>query len=660
MQDWQDVCPAAPKLASPVQVADKQPRPRLGERLRYAFDNTMARGTPALIGWLVAATATLVVLFSIVVLLGDFAPERADGDRPGVIRQLFNSLLHAMDPGTVAGDDGKWPFLALMLLLTIGGLLIVSALIGVLATGLDRKIEELRKGRSVVLERDHTLVLGWSETVYTVLRELAIANENERDPSVVILADRDRVEMEDLIRTKVGDLRNTRVVCRTGSPVDLADLSVAAPAAARSVIILSPDGEEDPDAHVIKALLALTRSPSRRADPYRIVAEIHDPTNLEAARLVGGDEAVLVDKRETISRLLVQSARQKGASLVYNDLLDFEGDEVYMHRDPALDGRTFGDALLAYEDCAVIGVRAFGDVSLNPPADTEIVPGSEIVAIAEDDERLARATVVAATGEVHEDAIVAAPPRPDAPAQVLILGWNGRTAAVINEFARYLSPGSSVKVVAGFPPAAEAVASECSECGELELSVEVGNTTSRRTLDALGVMAYEHVIVMPYSDQLDHQRADARTLVTLLHLRDIIAAADGAGGAPTLTSEMLDDRNRELAQVTRVDDVIVSDRILSLMLTQLSENERLAAVFGELFAADGSEIYLRPAGEYVLLGREVTFATVVAAASRRGEVAVGYRVPGDSDEPRGYDLNPPKSRRVAFHEDDRVIVLAED
>lgn len=641
---------------------DQRRRASIRERLRYAFDNTMAAGTPALIGWLVAATGLLVVLFSIVVLLGDFAPESEEGERPGVIRQLFNSLLHAMDPGTVAGDDGKWPFLVLMLLLTIAGLLIVSALIGVLATGLDRKIEELRKGRSVVLERDHTLVLGWSETVFTVLAELAIANENEPDPSVVILADRDRVEMEDAIRAKLPDLRNTRVICRTGSPVDLTDLRIASPEGARAVIILSPEGEGDPDAQVIKTLLALTRSPGRRDDPFRIVAEIHDPSNMEAARLVGGDEAVLVDKRETISRLLVQSSRQRGASLVYTDLLDFEGDEVYMHRDPSLDGRPFRDALLAYEDCAVIGVRAFGEVSLNPPADSEIVPGSEIVAIAEDDSRLSAAS--RARPELDEEAIVAAPRPPDEPARVLILGWNARTGSVINEFARYLAPGSLVRVVADFALAREAVERECSECEGLALEVEVGNTTDRRTLERLGIAGFDHVIVMPYSDQLDHQRADARTLVTLLHVRDIVGRTGngdggGDGGAPTLTSEMLDDRNRELAQVTRVDDVIVSDRVLSLMLTQLSENERLAAVFAELFAAEGSEIYLRPAAEYVRLGRQISFATVVEAAARRGEVAVGFRVTGDPDDPRGYDLNPPKSRRVSFHEDDRVIVLAE-
>src|SRR5919199_410626 len=214
------------------------PKPSLRQRLRYAFDNTMARGTSALVFWLVVATGILIVFFSAIVLIAGLAPK---GDHHGVIGQLFRSLLHAMDPGTIAGDAGKWPFLVAMLLLTIGGLLIVSALIGVLATGLDRKLDELRKGRSA---------------------ELAIANASEKDPSVVVLADHDRVEMEDAIRAKLdGGMGSTRVVCRTGSPVDLADLQVASPQTARSVIVLSPESDPDPDAQVIKTILALTRSP---------------------------------------------------------------------------------------------------------------------------------------------------------------------------------------------------------------------------------------------------------------------------------------------------------------------------------------------------------------------------------------------------------------
>ena len=84
----------------------------------------------------------------------------------------------------------------------------------------------------------------------------------------------------------------------------------------------------------------------------------------------------------------------------------------------------------------------------------------------------------------------------------------------------------------------------------------------------------------------------------------------------TITSEMLDDRNRELAEVTKVDDVIVSDKLISLLVTQISQNDHLTAVFDELFTAEGSELYMRPAGDYVRLGHPTSFRTLVESASR--------------------------------------------
>jgi ion channel POLLUX/CASTOR len=634
--------------------------PSLRQKLRYRFDNTMSRGTPALVGWLGVLTVVLVALFTAIVLIGGLAPAGDDGHKSGIVGQGFKTLLHALDPGTVAGDTGKWPFLLAMFGITIGGLFVVSALIGVIATGLDNKIQELRKGRSFVIEHDHTLILGWSETVFTILSELAIANESERNPVVVILSELDRVEMEDHIRAKVASTGRTRVVCRSGSVIDLADLAVVNPQGARSIIVLSP-ADDDPDAQVIKTVLALTRGPARREEPYHIVAEIENPENLEAARLVGGDETVLVDKSETVSRLIVQTSRQSGLSIAYTELLDFEGDEIYFREDPALVGRSFGDALHAYEHCTVIGLRdSAGRVRLNPPPDLEMGVGDSVIAIAEDDEQLFAAVAGSVNGNVDDAAIVTAAPRRPKPQRTLILGWNKRAAAVINELDDYVVPGSSVVVVASWPDAAGVIERECAELVNMTVEFKDGDTTERRLLDSLEPSGYDHVIVLCYSDLMSAQRADARTLVTLLHLRDI---ASRSGVNFTITSEMLDDRNRELAEVTQVDDVIVSDKLISLLLTQISENHHLTAVFDELFKAEGSELYMRPAGDYVKLDRPTSFRTLVESARRRGEIAIGYRqVSGAADggSGLGVHVNPPKSREVVFAEADRVVVLAED
>ena len=116
-------------------------------------------------------------------------------------------------------------------------------------------------------------------------------------------------------------------------------------------------------------MLAITNNPQRRAEPYHIVAEIRDPKNMEVARMVGRDEVELVQVSDLISRIIAQTCRQSGLSIVYTELLDFGGDEIYFHAEPALVGKSFGEALLAYEESAVIGLHRAGERAAAQPAD---------------------------------------------------------------------------------------------------------------------------------------------------------------------------------------------------------------------------------------------------------------------------------------------------
>ena len=648
---------AAAKRAasSPARTTTRGPsasaEPGRRARLRYAFDSSMSRGPNALIWYLGAAVVLVILTFALLLLVVGAGPTS------NPITAIYNVALHTIDAGTQGNDTGT-TYIVLNLFVTFAGIFIFSAFIGILANSIDIRLQELRKGRSRVLERDHTLILGWSESIFKVISELAIANESRAKPRIVVLAERDKVEMEDALRERVPDLRGTKVVCRTGSPISMPDLDLVNQREARSVIVLAPE-HPDPDPAVIKTILALTRGAGRSAVPYHIVAEIQEARNVEVARLAGGGEAIVLDKGLTVSRLIVQTSRQSGAAFVYQDLLDFAGDEIYLRLDASLEGRTYGEALLAYESCSVIGIcDKAGAVKLNPATSRTIGAGDQIIAIAEDDTVLA--APAAFRGEPDASMVAEGPRRPEQAEATLVLGYNRRTPAVLAELDAYARPGARVELMASYPLAQEVLDDAVGELRELALATRVGDPTDRRQLDALDVARFDRVIVMSDASAPDRARADARVLVILLHLRDI---AERTGAQFTIVSEILDEADRALASVAEVDDIVVSEQVMSYLLAQISENPDLAKVFAELLGAKGSEVYMRPVEHYVVPGDQVSYATLVHAAREREETAIGYRVAAQAskaDADFGVVLNPPKTRLFTPAESDRLIVLAED
>jgi voltage-gated potassium channel Kch len=622
------------------------------DRLRYRVDEFFSRGTVALILALFLGSATLIFVFAVVAWLSGLG-----GDRP-FLRVLWMSILRTLDPGTMGGDEGSIPFLGAMLAVTLGGIFVISALIGIINSGIQGRLSELRKGRSRVIESGHTVILGWNQQVFTILSELIGANANQGGGIVVVLADRDKVEMDDEIRTRITDMRGTKIVCRSGSPVDLDEIDIANVQTSRSIIVLAPDADE-PDIEVIKTILAITNDPNRRPEPYHVVAELHEHSNLEATRLVGKDELEVVIVGDVVSRIIAQTCRQPGLSIVYGELLDFDGDEIYFSHQPALAGRTFGDALLAFDDATLIGLStADGRVLVQPPGATPIGPDDRVIVIAADDDRVALHDGPAVT--VDPDAIITCDPTPQPPEATLVLGWNRRVQQIARELDGYLTRGSSLTVVSDDPAAAAAVDELAASLERQKLTFIAKPPTDRRVLDQLDIAGFQHILAVSPTDRFDPQRADARTLVTLLHLRDI---ASTAGHPFSITSEMADVRNRTLAEVTRADDFIVSDRLISLLLTQIAENKRLNAVFTDLFDAEGTEIYLKPAADYVRAGSAVTYGTVVESARRYGQVAIGYRIrteSGDATRAYGVHVNPRKSSQVTLGTDDKIIVLAKE
>lgn len=627
----------------------------ISQKVRYRFDNLMSKGTIALIGWLGILSLMLVTAAGIVLSFTGIAQD--DGESMNFLEAAWKSLMRTLDPGTMGGDTG-WEFRIIMLLVTLGGIFIVSTLIGVLASGISSKLDELRKGHSFVVEKGHTLILGWSEKVFPIISELLIANENQKHPVIVILGDKDKVEMEDEVKTKNPDTKNTRVICRSGSTIDQNDLGIVNPHDSRSIIILASDGS-DPDISVIKTILALTNNPKRRKEPYHIVAEISDHKNKEVAEMIASGEVTLIHTEDLISRVIAQSCRQSGLSVVYTELLDFDGDEIYFQEEPGLTGKTLQDAVMSYEDSAVIGIR-FNDgvIKINPPMDTVFSSGDKVVAISKDDDtiKLSGRTDF----NIDPGNLSAGTERKPDVEHTLILGWNCKACNIAKELDNYLATSSTITIVAEGGGVESQVNDLKTKLNNQAVEFISGNISDRDMLDSLSLQKFNHIILLSYSDTLPEQEADSKSLITLLHLRNI---EEKTGYDFTIVSEMMDIRNKELAEVTEADDFIISNKLISLMLSQLSENKELKGVFDNLFDADGSEIYVKPVTDYVKSDVAVNFYTLCESAARKGEIAFGYRINEFShnvDKAYGVVVNPKKSDMVTYTDKDKLIVIAED
>ena len=355
---------------------------------------------------------------------------------------------------------------------------------------------------------------------------------------------------------------------------------------------------------------------------------------------------------DLIARITAQTCRQSGLSVIYSNLIQFEGDEIYFKEQEDLQGKTYKEILSKYDTSSIFGFFSQGKALINPPMDTVYQKGDQLIAISEDDD-----TVVAdGQNQVEIKSHLFNEYKSSAKKieKTLLLGWNKNASTIITELDEYVSKKSSVHILCEEEINLSGIAVK-----NLSLKSQIGKITRRKVLEEIHPENFDHIILLS-NNEIEIQESDAQTLICLLHLRNI---GSKYNKSLSIVSEMRDLRNREIGLVTRADDFIIGDNIISLMLSQLSENKELKHVFDNLFNSEGSEIYLKPMEDYIKTGERVNFYTLIEVAAQRNETAIGYRkieFKESSKDNFGVVINPKKSEEVLFTDKDYLIVLSEN
>ncbi|EGB11092.1 hypothetical protein AURANDRAFT_22280 [Aureococcus anophagefferens] len=597
------------------------------------------------------------------------------------------SAAGRLDPGSARGVLTRVVAVAV----SLGGMFVTALLLGIVSEQITEKVEHYRKGKSDVLESGHTVILGWSDKLFGVLEQLCLANESLGGGVVVLLSDKPKEEQEDALAQQVPETRGTTVICRQGSPLVREHLDKVSAEHARSVVVLSDDTlradlcADQADARSLRVALSFV-SEARHCAPASdrcIVMEMQDVDNEPLVQLVGGDHVETIVTHDLIGRLMIQSARHPGLAQVWSMLLGFDGCEFYIKHHAELDGVSFGDAFLRFDDAVPIGViQGSGKdatIWVNPEDDLVLRPGDKLIVIAEDDDTYAPRTrplevevASPSDGDLRtfrdDRALSMDDDNAERPECVLFCGWRRDMDDIVQVLDEFVTPGSELHIFCELPAEAQAerlreqraTRKRPLELSNLTVYHSEGLLCSRRDLEEkLPISSLSSIVILAEeSEDLDATSKDSQALTTLLLLRDIHAcdATDAVHAA--IISEILDSRTSKLIADAQISDYVLSNDLVANALAMIAEDRTVNKLLKILMESEGSEFYIRRAADLVDVGRKQSFFDVMRAARlafRGPEIAFGYVRAGE--EPV---LNPPRKRELKrWLKTDSFIVLAE-
>lgn len=251
-----------------------------------------------------------------------------------------------------------------------------------------------------------------------------------------------------------------------------------------------------------------------------------------------------------------------------------------------------------------------------------------------------------------------------------MIGWSFKSAAIIREFADYIIEGSQIHVLLKKPTVEQVAEIEAlnQELDTIEVTLLQKDCLNIEDLMSVRPFEYDNIIILAGNahgdSQIDAGRVDSENIVALLLLRRIFSQYPMESKSTKLITEILDSQNDDLVAKAGVQDVIISNRLVSMIMAQISESPDIEKVYDDIFQEDGSEIYLKPADLYFkTLPDKVSFADMMAIAQERGEICIGVKImqqESDKTNNNGVKLIPEKNTMFVLQPEDSLVVLAED
>ncbi|MBR3436225.1 MAG: hypothetical protein IKG97_00570, partial [Lachnospiraceae bacterium] len=588
------------------------------------------KGSLSFIRVLIIASLLLAILIAGLIILFRFNEE---GEVASVFWDSIATVINAWMPSF---EDGSPGYVILMAVTAIAGVLFTSVLIGIVTSAIEEKIGSLKRGNSLVLEKNHIVVLGFNPGEYTLLEQLILASGGKPD-CIVVAEDMGREEMEQAIEENLDVPKNFRIVCRTADITDPQSLVKCSVETSRTIIVNPTD-----DMRTIKAVLAVSMLLEEKGVPEISVNAIISKEHFRIPPSIAETNHISTLQTESImAKMIAHSCTQTGLSDTFKELFNFEGSEFYLVSLPGTEGLPFEDLILRLDHAVPAGIVRDGKVLVNPPADyllqeTDKVlvfseeSDSAVLRIPETEEKPETIDIRIAQGEEVKDTV--------------IVGYNETLPVILRELPE------NVSVVT-------LVSSRLSEKQEEELQEIAGERGLRLNHRQLNLRSEKgllelarsagHIVILSDHEK-DPEEADMQEILLLVNLRDIRKRFDLRFN---MAVEMQKEHNQKLVSRGDHTDFLVSSNMASLILAQIAESPQLMDVFKEILSNKGNELYLKNCGSMGLLG-SIDVRSLRYNMLRKGYILLGYL-----DADKASHFNPPLEEVLPLTEEVSLIVI---
>ena len=536
------------------------------------------------------------------------------------------------------------------------------------------------------------MILGWHPRLHAIIEEIVRSKERVkmllgrvRLPAIAVLVDDFQPEMLTELKQKLEpDVRdNVRLLMRSGNPLEAESLARVDYTRASSIILLSDPYQAKKrhfaDITLVKTLLSMKAHAGAVDEDElpNVVIEINSPANKQLAESAGWRQHTeAIASEEFISRLFNQAMRHPGISVIYSHLLtDTYGESLFLRRvdQLGLQGETLRQVIHKFRDAIPVGflkARAseFSSedrlriLELDEPMEGE----DEIICVAPSIRSITEGFEAARElppGHTAPDGLDAVSELSSAPEthRVMIIGWSHLVRPLLTEMGLYALDSYEVLIVSERDESdvLSDVEALVDRFDNLEVQAHQSGLNRPDEIRAVRPERFDRIMLLSPSFIDDPLVADAETVMAYVLVERDLQAHGPDGGVPAVI-ELNDEDNQPLLDLYEGCDVIVTQEIISHLLSQVAVRRALAWIYEELFTYGGTDVQLRPFSA-LFTGEDLdalSFDDIQTTCLRKGLICVGV-VLEEATGPfaPGTHLNPEKAAPFSPRPQDQLVVF---